>query len=1285
MIFKISPISLAVFFSFSTQAGMMRSDVPVLEYQDFALNKGIYAVGATGVKIYDKQNNAVGNLGLPSIPDLSMIADPHTQSQSPPLIYPQYFSTASHVADNELDLIFNGGAVSPDSHTSIYIKANTNALDSVHMLNSTASKDLSVPRLNKLVTEVVPLPIVDSAGLRTDLSLPITQRRYTHYVRAGAGQQWTRDVKTSAGLPVSDVFNYITAGTLPTDNISVPSGGGIDIPGSDLIFGNIVPEFNTQPMVLTAQSGDSGSGLFVWDNVLHQWEFAGNVTNSTLLEDNSQLIPVPNGKAVMDAWFRLTDQNYLNQIIDGVTDPNINDIAGDGNITWHITDQNTGIASLDQGKQVWISHGADTSQDGSQISLTSGRVKLDTRDGAGKNLTFSGDGNNIILMDSIDQGAGVLTFEHDYIVKPALDQTWKGGGIIVENGASVDWLVNGVDGDSLHKLGTGTLNILGTGENKGDLSVGDGIIVLSQHPDSNGHIQAFNHLDIVSGRPKVVLSNAQQINPDNIYFGFRGGVLDIHGNNLSFKHIHDVDSGAKIVNYDLLHPATVSITGYTTKQDISVHQWNGLASGWGLNSAKDFVWINRDGIAGEFYTYPGYGVYQLLHSGHYGMIGNHEWKLIYDLLSYSNNQVYLGSLGDTSGNSGILNLSYSPTPGDTLLNLAGGANLNGGVLSVNKGTVLLSAGQSLHSDGTLYEWMHKDYTLSNILLSDSAILKVGENATLNGNITAGKKSLITVGYVTTPQNSYESLQECIVYASVECTNATDGISSAIMNGDIQANDDSKVIIGHAELNGGLNTSITSSVDMQKNSIWNINKDSTIGNLNINSGAVNFFPVGAARNYHTLNVKGSFNGGGGVLTMNTDTSTGDSDKIIIDGASSGNYQIDVKDQRSKILSIGNNIQLIHYSNANNLHNAVFSLSRGHVDIGALRYILQLQQNDYILFNALNTALPPTQPGTLPATQPGTPRGLKGQLNQLQWENVIQNEWVSNSANTVISNYTSQYNLADALNNATYRQVLSAKNLGDGVWLKSNMNRLNYHSDDYRSYKQNMSVISLGYDSSFSTSSGNIITGIGMNIPKSSGNYDDRSTGSTYALGGMLFAKWILPGNYWASSDLTYTNMKDNISNSSDSEKYNSETISSTFSGGHRVEIISGVHAGVDVRISNFWLSNNHYIFDGMDVKNSTLNLMQYGTGLSVDKSFYFSHSNGDFFVRADYRQLLSDNKKIKIDGMNFNAPLSKNEKSLQVGGSVNISGGWTLGINATYSKGKNISSQIEGGGGIEYHW
>lgn len=123
----------------------------------------------------------------------------------------------------------------------------------------------------------------------------------------------------------------------------------------------------------------------------------------------------------------------------------------------------------------------------------------------GKTVHFTGrDGSTLVLKESINQGAGALHFNQNAIVRTdSNDVTWLGAGVVVNGNKTVNWRVKNPQNDRLSKLGTGTLYVDGQGKNLGDISVGEGTVVLDQK-SLNGQQQAFNQVGITSGRGTVV-------------------------------------------------------------------------------------------------------------------------------------------------------------------------------------------------------------------------------------------------------------------------------------------------------------------------------------------------------------------------------------------------------------------------------------------------------------------------------------------------------------------------------------------------------------------------------------------------------------------------------------------------------------------------------------------------------------------------------------------------------------------------------------------------------------
>ncbi|OOR96826.1 hypothetical protein B0186_10875 [Canicola haemoglobinophilus] len=166
-----------------------------------------------------------------------------------------------------------------------------------------------------------------------------------------------------------------------------------------------------------------------------------------------------------------------------------------------------------------------------------------------------------------------MYFDAHFTVKGKTpNTTWLGAGVSVAEGKEVKWQVHNPKGDRLSKIGKGILYVNGTGKNEGDISVGDGLVFLAQNADAQGNQQAFNQIGITSSRATVVIGAENQFNPNNLYFGFRGGRLDVNGHSLTFDRIQNTDDGAKIVNNNLDKSATLTIKGINLSEKYIIWQ-----------------------------------------------------------------------------------------------------------------------------------------------------------------------------------------------------------------------------------------------------------------------------------------------------------------------------------------------------------------------------------------------------------------------------------------------------------------------------------------------------------------------------------------------------------------------------------------------------------------------------------------------------------------------------------------------------------------------------------------
>ncbi|WP_109059496.1 S6 family peptidase [Aggregatibacter aphrophilus] len=587
-------------------AGQVYSGVDYQYFRDFAENKGKFTPGAQNIAVVNKKGESIGTM-MQNAPmmDFSVVS----RNGVAALVGDQYIVSVAHnVGYRSVDFGMEGS--NPDQHRFAYniVKRNNYKNDRTHPYMT----DYHNPRLAKFVTEAAPIEMVSNMLGSTYGDL----EKYPMRVRIGSGWQFLRDDNDN-GNHIAMAYNYLTAGN--TFMQGWANNGEVSLSG-DVRHPN-----QYGPLPISGSSGDSGSPMFIYDKTAGKWLINGVLRSGHPYQ----------GK---ENTYQIARKNYLDEIIAG----DLLTVFDFTAASYDWTADGNGSGKLTKGGRVV------TNTPLANYSLpSSGRDEFFGYGGPnpyipalhhGKNIYFGNmENGTVTLKNNIDQGAGGLTFEGDFVVQPTTDETWKGAGVSVSEGSTVTWKVKNPAGDRLSKIGQGTLLVNGKGENLGDISVGDGVVVLNQQADEQGKKQAFNQLGIVSGRPTVKFESADQVNPNNIYFGFRGGRLDLNGHSLTFNRIQNTDEGAQIVNHNKDTAATVTLLGNAQIDNESK-----------INQSKAAAF---NGWFGETNT------------------GLHN---------------------------GRLDVVYRPTHADSVFLLSGGTNLNGNITQEN-GTLVFSGRPTPHA------------------------------------------------------------------------------------------------------------------------------------------------------------------------------------------------------------------------------------------------------------------------------------------------------------------------------------------------------------------------------------------------------------------------------------------------------------------------------------------------------------------------------------------------------------------------------------------------------------
>ncbi|MEH8107328.1 S6 family peptidase [Gallibacterium anatis] len=960
-------------------ASRVRADIDYQYFRDFAENKGQFTVGASNIPIFNKNNEKIGVMmqGIP-MPDLN-IANKNGGFAS--LIDNAFVSSVQHNRGYG-SVQFGDQDNKPDSHTFDYLLTSRNEMTSGE--NGYLKKprayetDYHVPRLHKLVTEVAPISVTDAFIENNDKENYNTygingSGRFLSYVRVGSGDQSVYDLVENKITNITDAYNFLTGGgilgvhsvqghTLWSKGNKLPDNTWVQ--DSRSLFGT---DYGVMPT--WGDAGDSGSPLLGYDSKLKKWVAIGVLIGGTQ-PPNAPYITV----------FNIHYPGYIKLVKDKFT---AGIVQNNTNTEWEwAVDDNDKSTSHIHSEQASLKVNLYNESLSANDSHQS-RPSIDY----GQDVIFNGDTDGkLILNQDINQGAGALYFNTNFTVAPKEDQTWLGGGISIAEGKYVVWKVKNPENDRLSKIGAGMLYVNGKGKNLGDISIGDGTVIFNQREDENGLKQAFNKVGITSGRPILTLNSADQINPDNLYFGFRGGRLDLNGNSLTMQYIRHSDSGAQIVNHNTNIGATLTLTG-TEPFTADQIQW-----GQHGEKGKDLYEYKNQWAAGrtDYFVLVGDEPWRYYPTN---QDSSKNWKFIssdkataMQFIVDSKNtstefryKTFEGTLGETDfnkGSNGALDVIYRPKIANSTLLLNGTINLNGN-LEVEEGNVIISGrpvphARDINNKEVILdnEWINTSHTASAMIVKNSATLTIGRNVSeVNTIFSVTDKAVLNLGYRTGQDVCYRSNYS----GNTQCDKPNysqevlNTIPQTLVKGHIILDNESTANLSNVIFQGRAIAKAGTHINLFSNSLWELTQNSQVGYLTLEDNA--HIVLKSRRNgYTNLIVQNDLNGQG-VLDFNTNIGSSLGNKLIVNGALRGSLTLLVKDQ-AKTLSTTDSLTLIQF-NPNEENNFTFILQNSengepYVDAGAWRYKAKKNLDAIVLTN--------------PYVNPDAPENIKERIKE-----------------------------------------------------------------------------------------------------------------------------------------------------------------------------------------------------------------------------------------------------------------------------------------------------------------
>ena len=258
-----------------------------------------------------------------------------------------------------------------------------------------------------------------------------------------------------------------------------------------------------------SRPGDSGSPAYIWDKDKNKWLLAGENSAGSGSDNN---------------WNK---KSIIKQNPDAV---------------------NAYLKSIEDEKII----SDNVTLEGKTLSFGNSTRVIDDNVATAKNQTFAKNGLTLTVNSDSDTGASRFRFSENANITGT--GKFSTAGLIIDKNVNVNYNIISDNKTVIRKRGEGSLTLNGNSKNDVEVNIGEGSLILD---NSNGY--AASHIRVAQGA-KVILNKDNQLNGNKIYFGHRGGTLELKGHNLSFNDIYHLDKDAVISNKESNDKATFKFT-----------------------------------------------------------------------------------------------------------------------------------------------------------------------------------------------------------------------------------------------------------------------------------------------------------------------------------------------------------------------------------------------------------------------------------------------------------------------------------------------------------------------------------------------------------------------------------------------------------------------------------------------------------------------------------------------------------------------------------------------------
>lgn len=626
-----------------------------------------------------------------------------------------------------------------------------------------------------------------------------------------------------------------------------------------------------------------------------------------------------------------------------------------------------------------------------------------------------------------------------------------------------------------------------------------------------------------------------------------------------------------------------------------------------------------------------------------------------------------GNIDIADNSKGDLIFDQSQMTGDVLVNdstatvvFANGSNLEGNVSFTGNSSAGLTFDQSQMKGDVLIDSLPDTTAVNfanNSVLTGNVNIAGGSHVDLNFDQSQLTGDVRVVGNSTTQLALNNSTFLGNLSVSEDST-ANLTLNRSQMTGDVLVDGsntiESVTLENQSQLTGRLDK--VNSVNIQSQSNWTLTGNDNIGTLAMNGGSVTFGAAEATSTYYTLNV-GTLAGTTGTFVMKGDFVSGESDKLIVAGQSTGNYGLAVAASGLDAVA-PEQVVLVRTGTTD---GASFTLAGDRaVDLGTWSYSLASRTNaeggkEWYLDPTTEVISPGAQSilalfNTPVTSWYGEQSSLRTRMGELRLNGGQSGGWMRT--------YGSQYNVAD----------------GSGV-----------------GYQQNQQGISLGADARVGDSQW--LVGVLAGTSKSDLNLDHGTTGTVKSYYVGPYATWLdADTGYYFDGVLKFNRFRNESKvNLSDATRakgdYDNWGLGASAEFGRQFKLADGYFIEPFTQWSAVQIQGKRYTLDNdMTADGDTTRSLLGKAGVTVGRNFEFGKASiAQPYLRMAVAHEFAKNNEVKVNDNVFNNDLSGTRGEFGAGVAVAMSEKWQVHADFDYSNGEHIEKPWGATLGVRWFW